>query len=208
MYNFVLVLFLSQLEIMKLIQIEPSKFYMHEKYLCKNVLHMNATESLSVRDILIQTLKLLEEGNIPDGNGGRLYSGKTPISDIKNERKPNQFSLWYRKYGDKEQFASTALKGYQAKSFIPKWLIKGETHIDFNDQMKLINACKGKSKKLPELTKNRREANLLSWCKGSDNEKAYTFESKDLPEIAKEFQHLWPDLKDLATIANEIKKCL
>ena len=171
---------------------DNTKYYMHEKYLCRAVLHITSPDSLSRRETFSKILKLIQNGNIPNGDGSRWHSPINPIPDIMNEAKPNEISLWYRIYGSKESFPTSNLSTSNATQKSPRWIIKGEHHVDFKYQIGLIKSCKDRS-------------NLISWCQGLNTEGSNKFEKNDLPDIAKEF---FPTTNDLKIVAKEIKECL
>jgi len=61
---------------------DNTKYYMHEKYLCRAVLHITSPDSLSRRETFSKILKLIQNGNIPNGDGSRWHSPINPIPDI------------------------------------------------------------------------------------------------------------------------------
>ena len=176
----------------QLIKMESSKYYMHKKHIWRPILHINNTDTRSTRETLSDVLKLLKDGNMPDGNRGRWYSPIHPIPDITNEAKPNDISLWYKTYGARENFPTSNLSTSITSLRRPRWIIKGEQHIDFQVQMKLIKSC-------------QKSPNLISWCADSDQAKSNEFERNHLPDIVKEF---FPPSYDLKNAAKEIKECL
>ena len=94
---------------------ENTKYYMHEKYLCRAILCINNSQSFSSRQTLTKILNLIKKGNIPKSEGKRWFSPIGPIQNMTNEKEPNEISLWYRDYGSKESFPTSRLSTSQGR---------------------------------------------------------------------------------------------
>jgi hypothetical protein len=189
-----------------------TKWYIHERVMACQ-LAMIPQETKSVREQLSILLAGLKKGGFGSKHKKTWIStGHAPM-DLE-AAEGNSLNVHYLPHGDREEFARAHLAEKRFVHAVPRYFWVGVVShvlhpITIRDQLDLLEAIMGKASSLNMKTRIRRQSSWLPFLNQERGSIVKQFrEEVDVPNIARQFEHLFDGPQNLTGVEHQIRELL
>jgi hypothetical protein len=141
----------------------------------------------------------LKKGGRGNKRGPDFEPTGLPPIHLEDRSTPNDLKVHFIKHGREEQFPANSLVIPCTVLAKPRYFsFDQKGRVALNVQHQLVRCTTGEDKKgLDDETAQRRSSTWRKWFDGADGDAVQSFETSDLPDIARQFTFCWDNAKGM-----------